>query len=146
MINESPFMSNSQMFNVMAGHYFDQVIDSSSDCNVSGFDPSVLQGSLNNPLQAFRLLCLDVKTEASYGSEELAKVTGVPSGWFDMDRLSAPVDEVMRALGVMSLIYLSCRRNEVMKYGFGVDVAEESLSAENTLIEVLSINQRLCGH
>lgn len=145
-ISEGVFVSNSQMFNVMAGHYFDQLCGDLTEAELSACDPSVLKGSLNNPLQAFRLMSIDVESEASYGSAELSKVTGVPSDWFDCERLIAPAEEVLRALGVMSLIYLSSRRNELMKYGYSVDVAEDSLSAKDTLIEVLRINSRLAAH
>ena len=43
----------------------------------------------------------------------------------------------------MALVYLSCLRNEAMKYGFKVDAAENALESKNTLIEVLEINKRL---
>lgn len=136
-------MSNSQLFNVLAGSYFDQLCEGQVDYYLSSHSPDMLSGSANNPLMAMRLLCVDVETEVSFDSKELAEVTGVPSSWFDDERLVAPPDEVIRALGVMALIYLSSRRNEALKRGFKVDVAENAMEAEMTFREVLAINSKL---
>lgn len=135
-------MSN-QVLNIMAASYYDQLCEGFANFQLGGFDPSLLQGSLNNPLQTYRLLCLDVETEISFESEELAGVAGVPADWFDVERLNASADEALKALGVMALVYLSCLRNEAMKYGFKVDTAENALEAKNTFIEVLQTNNLL---
>lgn len=138
-------MSN-KVFNIMVAGYFDQLSNESINCRVGGCGTGALQGSLNNPLQAYRLLCLDVEAEASFESAELARITGVPSAWFESDRLDAPAGDVIKALGVLALVYLSCLRNEAMKYGFKVDAVENALEAENTLVEVLKVNKRLNSH
>ena len=135
-------MSN-QVLNIMAASYFDQLSNGWASFHIGGCDTSALHGSLNNPLQAYRLLCLDVDSEMSFESEELAEITGVPASWFGAERLKASPDEALRALGVMALVYLSCLRNEAMKYGFKVDAAENALEAKSTLIEVLQLNKRL---
>jgi hypothetical protein len=82
-----------------------------------------------NPLQTFRLMCMDIETEVSIESESLAEVTGVPAEWFDADRLNVAPEEALKALGVLALVYFSCLRNEALKYGFKVDAAENSLEA-----------------
>jgi len=139
-------MSKSSVFNIMAGHYCDQVIGDLGNFELGGFDPLILQGSMSNPLSAYRLLCIDVDAEMSFDSDDLAKATGVPADWFESDRLIGDPEKVLRALGVMSLVFLACLRNEVFKYGLRVDVTENALEAESTLEEVLRVNERLKSH
>lgn len=127
----------------MAASYFDQLSEGCCSYYVGSYDSSILRGSLNNPLQAYRLLCVDVQSGTNFEAEELAGITGVPAKWFHVDRLDASPDEVLKALGVMALVFLSCLRNEAMKSGFEVESTENSLEAKNTLIEVLKINKRL---
>ncbi len=135
-------MSN-QVFNIMAASYFDQLSGGCWGYLIGGCDTSILHGSLNNPLQAYRLLCVDVQSGTNFDAEELASITGVPAAWFHEDKLDASPDEALKALGVMALVYLSCLRNEAMKSGFEVESAENALEAKNTLIEVLKTNKRL---
>lgn len=125
--------------NVLAGRCFDKLLEVSGPCihSVGGFDPDCLRGSIDNPLQAFKMLCLNVETEMSFEAEELALVTGVPADWFEADRLAGDPDDVLRALGVLALVLLSCLRNEAVKYGFGADAAEDPLQAEGALRTVL---------
>jgi len=135
-------MSN-QMFNIMAGAYFDQLSEGWSNFSVGTLDPSILIGSMANPLQTFRLMCMDQGTEMCFEASQLAEVTGVSAEWFESDRLNAPPDEALKALGVLALVYLSSLRNEATKRGFKVDVAENSLEAESTFRAVLEVNRQL---
>ena len=129
----------------MAGTFFDQLAESTYGASIGSYSPEVLQGSMSNPLQALRLLSIDSEQEMSFDSEELAKVTGVPAAWFESEKLTAPIDEVIPALGRMALIYLSSLRNSALKYSFEVDAREVSLDAVETLSAVLNMNKRLKG-
>ncbi len=99
-----------------------------------------------NPLQAMRLLTTNHVTGDGYEPSALANVTGVPAKWFEAKHLSAPIDEVIPALGKMALIYLSSLRTAALVDGFKVDAKEDCLKAESTFLEVLTMNKTLTGY
>lgn len=135
-------MSN-QMANILAGAYYDQLTQGYYDFSVGNFNPACLEGSMHNPLLALRLMCMDVTTGCCLEPEQLAEITGVPASWFEVERLSATVEEVVRAMGVVSLVLLSCMRNEATKYGFKVPCRENPLEAVETFKAVQKINKQL---
>ncbi len=135
-------MSN-QMFNILSGALYDQLAETTNGQPLGAIDPETLRGSMSNPLQALRLLSMDVETDCSFDSEALAKAVGVPSDWLDADRLVAPIEEVIPALGRLALIYLSSLRNQGFSYIFESDARENALGAVATFSDVLEMNAKL---
>lgn len=138
-------MSNTS--SIMAGAYFDQLIGAVDLPARAGLciHPSVLQGSMFNPLRALRLITIDPQTGDSYDAETLAQLLDVPEEWLDDDHIRATSAELVPALGKMVLMYLSSLRSHSLDIDFGTDAQEDTLQAVATFDEVMGIGARLAG-
>lgn len=84
-----------------------------------------LRGSLYNPLRALGLLAIDPTTESSFEPDELAAATGAPTEWFDDEHLCAPLQDVLPALGKLTLVWLSPMRTMALAQGALPGVKED---------------------
>jgi len=131
---------------IMQSAYVDQMVDCGRTVDtIGGMDASIIRGSLHNPLLASRLMCIDPQGDG-YEARAIAQVIGVPEQWLNADKLVAPENDVIMALGKLELIRQATLRNEALSDLMKADEQVDCLGAVAALPHILAMNAKLSLH